>query len=252
MKISIANLAQAVPDTQFRSVVHAIERQVHEDFGPLWGMDAQIRLAAANLNEAPTEDVKLSDIVVYLAEAAHSPDPGKDVLGYHSRNLDGMPFGVVFTDVTAQFGEPWSATLSHEVLELLADPEVNLMVVAQHPERPSEMVLRPYEVCDPVQSNLYSIDGVAVSNFVLPLYFAQANHPSHARTNFLGLKLERFGVLPGGYFSYFDFTDGKFHDVLGDREGAPQLAEAKRRLVLTRRQSRRVMALRDLPKARSR
>jgi len=33
-------------------------------------------------------------------------------------------------------GESWTVTLSHEALELIADPEVNLLVAGPHPSQP--------------------------------------------------------------------------------------------------------------------
>src|SRR5207244_13483369 len=42
-----------------------------------------------------------------------------------------------------------------------------------------------YEMCDAVQDESYEIDGVAVSNFVLPLYFTGGNEKG-GRNDFLG------------------------------------------------------------------
>jgi hypothetical protein len=84
-------------------------------------------------------------------------------LGYHYQNNQGIPFGFVFIEISQSIGEPWSVTLSHEALELLADPETNLLVMGPHPEQDRE-VFYWYEMCDLVQAEIYEIDGVQVSN----------------------------------------------------------------------------------------
>ncbi|HVY26157.1 MAG TPA: hypothetical protein VHB79_06375 [Polyangiaceae bacterium] len=68
-----------------------------------------------------------------------------------------------------------------------------------------------------------------------PLYFAQLDHPVLTQTNYLNLKLERFGVRPGGYFSYYDLANNSWSDVYGEgaqARYAPRrtklLAEARR------------------------
>jgi hypothetical protein len=246
MRISIANVSNDITDAEFKTTVHAIERQVHEDFAPLWGMDAMIRMIAIDRTAKPDPEAALSDVVIYVGELDDDPQGIDGALGYHSGNLSGIPYGFVFADVARRAGEAWATTLSHEVLELLADPEVNLLVLAPHPARDNDVVLRPYEVCDPVQSDSYVIDGVRVSNFVTPLYFAQLDHPVVTQTNFLQLPLGRFGVRPGGYFSYLDLNTGRWVDIFGDDDRARKLAHHKQGLGLARRQNRRVNALKGL------
>jgi hypothetical protein len=242
MRISIANVSKNISKADFKTAVHAIDRQVHEDFAPLWGMEASVRLITIDRNTKPNPDAALSDALIYVGELDDDPQSVDGALGYHSGNLSGVPYGFVFADIAAKFNESWTTTLSHEVLELLADPEVNLLVAAPHPNDVQQMVLRPYEVCDPVQSDIYTIDGVAVSNFVTPLYFANLPHPTETQTNFLKQKLDRFGVRPGGYFSYFDLAKGQYVDVFGD-ERSREIAKYKGVLGLARRQSRRTQAL---------
>src|SRR5436853_495964 len=76
-------------------------------------------------------------------------------------------------------------TLSHEALELLADPEANLLVQGPHPSRPRHKVFHWFEMCDAVQDEHYLIDDVPVSNFVLPLYFTSSDERG-GRNDFLG------------------------------------------------------------------
>ena len=122
MNISIINhTGGQVSDEQLQHVIRAINRQVEEDFEPYWGMSARLRLEGRSVEdpdkvEAP--DMR-GDAVIYLWN-----DVDVDgALGYHDKNYKGVPFGFVFTSIAAQIGEPWSVTLSHEVLELIGDPK---------------------------------------------------------------------------------------------------------------------------------
>jgi hypothetical protein len=63
-------------------------------------------------------------------------------------------------------------------------------------------------MCDAVQDERYLIDGVEVSNFLLPLYFT-ASAERGGRNDFLGRRhngktLLSFGVNPGGYIGFYD------------------------------------------------
>jgi hypothetical protein len=134
-------------------------------------------------------------------------------LGYHDTNNRGIPFGLVSTELSTQVGEEWSVTLSHEALELIADPEVNLLVAGPHPADPNRDVFHWYEMCDAVQAESYKIDDIEVSNFVLPLYFTGSEELG-GRNDFLGrahngATLKSFTVNPGGYIGFFDPLTGQ-------------------------------------------
>jgi hypothetical protein len=94
-----------------------------------------------------------------------------DALGYHELNFRGVPYGFVFRKLSERLKENWTVTFSHEALEMIGDPEVNLLVAGPHPENAKKEVFHWYEMCDAVQAETYIIDGIEVSNFVLPLYF---------------------------------------------------------------------------------
>jgi len=236
MRISIANISKKISASEFAATVHVVARQVNQDFAPLWGMDAEVRGLALIRSTKPNPDAILSDVILYVGEIDDDPQKVADAVGYHDLNHRGIPYGFVFTDVAAKLGEAWSTTLSHEVLELLADPDVNLLVIGPHPKNPKSVVLRTYEVCDPVQSESYNIDGITVSNFVTPLYFATLPSPTKTRTNYLNNQLDRFGVRPGGYFSYFDLTTRRWSDIFG--QGAETWSKTKELMGIARRARR--------------
>jgi hypothetical protein len=93
---------------------------------------------------------------------------------FHDLTAAGQPLGQVFARTTLDEGGLWTVTFSHEMLEMLADPNINLCAFDEDARR-----LYAYEVCDAVEADAlgYEIDGVTVSDFVLDSWF----EPSDAR-----------------------------------------------------------------------
>jgi hypothetical protein len=82
---------------------------------------------------------------------------------------------------------------------------------------------------DAVQAETYEVDGVEVSNFVLPLYFTGGEELG-GRNDFLGRTyngktLRSFGVNPGGYVGFFDPQkgDNDTYSMKGDGLAARRL-----------------------------
>ena len=174
-----------------------------------------------------------SDGVVYVSRDTKLNKRGVAwIVGYHLEKTGGLPAGFVFPDVAEQrTGSKWSVALSHEVLEMIADPDLNLLVGGPHPtKKHRHSVLHAYEVCDPVQSSTYRVDGVEVANFVTPQYFkSYRRHPDgNEPTNFLDVPLAPFGVLDGGTYQYFDPTVGDWQTCTGTGMAAQRWADARK------------------------
>lgn len=201
-QISVVNRTLTISDLELHRVVRAVNRQIAEDFAPYWGFGGRLRVegpSGANLDADAARELR-GDAILYLLDSAAAAD----MLGYHTRTLRGIPYGFVYLDLCAKLGDAWSATLSHEALELIADPQCNLLVQGPHPRGPAlPQVYHYFEVCDAVQSQVYDIDGVTVSNFVLPSYFAP-DAAGEGRRDFSGTNLRSFDANPGGYIGYFD------------------------------------------------
>jgi hypothetical protein len=243
MVISIVNHTNGqVSDEVLQGVIRAINKQISDDFEPYWSMSAILRLEGRSADQP--DQVEMADLrgdaIIYMWDKSDI----EDALGYHFQNAKGIPYGFVFTDIAQSIGEPWSVTLSHEALELLGDPETNLLVVGPHPAQDQNReVFHWFEMCDAVQAESYDIDGVLVSNFVLPLYFTGTRDVDEvgARNDFLGREhggqtLRSFGINPGGYVGFFDPQTGE-HDTYalrGDPIARMRLA-AKSRAKETRR-----------------
>lgn len=227
MIVSVINLtAGRLSDLIVQSAIRAINRQVAEDFVSYWGFGAALRLEGkSNRKRGNTTTDMRGDAVLYLCNEVKP----SDTAGYHDRAYRGIPYGVVYLELADLLAEDWTVTLSHEALELIADPEANLLVQGPHPRFPKRKVYHWFEMCDAVQDESYKIDGIAVSNFVLPLYFT-ASTEHGGRNDYLGSTshgetLRSFQVNPGGYIGYFDPRTGKDEnfDRLGDARAAARL-----------------------------
>lgn len=257
MQISVINLTtgpNAVSRAKVIQVVRAVNRQLEEDFFPYWHIRGQLRLdpeAGTPGDQRQRHDALRGDGILYLMT---SPEQ-TNLLGFHERHLDGIPFGFVFTEVSAALGEDWSVTLSHEAIELIADPDVNLLCRGPHPDpkQNGRVVFHWFELCDAVQSESYEIDGVRVSNFVLPAYYTSGEERA-GHNDFLSTvvrtapqKLQSFGTNPGGYVGFWDISaskDDTYNDPrAGEGQDAAKRAAAKEKamagVVVARRKDRR-------------
>lgn len=226
MIISVVNRTASLRDEDVHAAIRAINQQIAYDFEPYWSFGAKLRLEGP-LGRNPDKE-KLpelrGDAILYLWDDVDLDQ----ALGYHDANNRGIPYGFVFTKLCAKLHENWTVTLSHEALELLGDAQGNLLAQGPHPEDPNRQVFHWFEMCDAVQGQSYKIDGIEVSNFVLPLYFT-IEEQDGGRNDFLGrLKgehgLKSFGVAPGGYIGYYDPRTNKHQTYTADKEARRRLA----------------------------
>lgn len=209
--IAIINFS-GVNDRTVQRAVRAVNRQVVEDFMPIWGSGYISKLHAPTFAldhpDIVSEDPIPAEAVIYLVDNAHL----QGALGYHSINSSEVPVGFVFTDL----GD-WTVTLSHEILELIVDPTVNIFVPGPDPralDDPSAWLWHSYEVCDAVERTVYEIDEILVSNFITPSYFS-AGDSAGTRNDFLGIGVDSFGVLPGCHLGTVDPSTYTWINVLG-------------------------------------
>ena len=223
-QISVVNRTSCIADREMHRVLRAINRQIAEDFEPYWAFGGRLRVegpVGPDTDLAQLKELR-GDAILYVLDSAAS----NDVLGYHDQNLSGIPYGFVYLDLCKTLGEEWSTTLSHEALELIGDPQCNLLVQGPDPNDHSRTVYHFFEMCDAVQTQTYVIDGVTVSNFVLPHYFTPGEEEG-ARNDFCGTDLNSFGVNSGGYIGYFDPAKGQYSQFFADDALARQRLNAK-------------------------
>ena len=241
MLISVVNHTQDLKDEEVQFALRAINRQITEDFAPYWHMSANLRLEgkAGKQPDPKTLRELRGDAVLYIWDG----EDGDDALGYHDQTQLGIPYGFVFTKLAKELDESWTATLSHEALELLADPDANLLVQGPHPNDRRRVVFHWFEMCDAVQDESYEVDGIELSNFLLPLYFT-SDAELGGRNDFLGARkgrktLNSFGIAPGGYIGFYN-PETRDHETfaLKSDERAKERARIKAKASMTRRSKR--------------
>ena len=129
-------------------------------------------------------------------------DPDQaDALGYHDLTNEGLPLGKIFVKADLQAGASWTVTLSHETLEMLADPDINLTTLVDQNQRRGW--LYAYEVCDACESDQYgyAIDGVKLSDFVFPAWFETFWSPNATQFDQMRKVAQPLELLAGGYIS---------------------------------------------------
>ena len=152
MHLTIANLSKTVSSQDFQSAVRAIARQVAEDFFPEWGIGATLSGVTTNLKDGKLAPVAgHRSAIIYVGESSNDPTTGVDnALGYHSDNHKNVPYGFIYLDVCKEAGENWTVTLSHEVLELLADPTAVTTITGKAPHGKGsvyfDLELKPFGV----------------------------------------------------------------------------------------------------------
>jgi hypothetical protein len=207
--ISVALVNGSANFTLIPQLLEALEIQVNRDFAPLWGVHVHLSTAANPASVAAGS--------WYLLITDNSDQAG--ALGWHNQT-GGQPYGEVFVLPAQQGNVALSTVLSHELLEMLADPWVDSLV--QYQDAQGGQNLAPLEVCDPVENDQYNVvtsDGtqVAVSNFVAPGYFNQATKAP----TLLDFMNKLTGPIPamtaGGYISYLPITTSGTWQELGVR-----------------------------------
>jgi hypothetical protein len=198
IQISVINASTVVADNDVQTVVDALQKQVTNDFLPAWGVGAQLTFVPTGT--APPAGTW------WLSILDDSDQAG--ALGYHDITPDGLPLGKVFAGTDLKYGMQWSATASHELLEMLADPNINLTVFVQNDQ--STGILYAYEVCDACESENfgYQVGNVLVSDFVYPSWFESFRAMGSTQFDQTKQIQNPLQLLAGGYIGVFDVNSG--------------------------------------------
>lgn len=131
-----------------------------------------------------------------------------NALGYHDLTTEGLPIGKVFAASDLKAGTSWSVTASHELLEMLADPNINLTVFVQNANTTG--TLYAYEVCDACEDDSfgYKINNILVSDFVYPTWFENFREQGSTQFDKMNQIQNPLQLLTGGYIGVFNVNDG--------------------------------------------
>ncbi len=197
-QISVINESTVLTDNDLAAAVVALQQQVTNDFRPIWGLDAELKMIPQG-TPPPAG-------TWWLAILDDSDQAG--ALGYHDLTSDGLPMGKVFAASDLIFGTSWSVTASHELLEMLADPNINLTAFVQDGDTTG--TLYAYEVCDACENDSfgYKINDILVSDFVYPAWFENFRTEGSTQFDRMNQIQNPLELLAGGYIGTFDVTRG--------------------------------------------
>jgi hypothetical protein len=194
-RIVLISETEFVKSGELSKVGSAIQKQVNDHFGPAWGVKGAIDTLAS-----------LADIPPDSWPVVIRDNIGINEAGVHWNETRDKPFALVTFREGETLQEGWQPTVSHEVLEMLADPfgkEFRTAPSLRPDEGPVEYLV---EVCDPCQGPdfVYWVDDVPVSDFVLPEYYTAFGPGVYSHARNITLPRE---VLQGGYLSWRSLSD---------------------------------------------
>lgn len=215
VQIALVNEATADPGVTMTALAAALTTQVHRDFSPAWGLPPVI--------VAPQKFVPAGWWGLVLLDDADQAG----ALGYHDLTPDDLPVGKVFVRTTLDDGQVVSVTASHELLEMLIDPGIQMCAQSQ-----DGTSFYAYEVCDAVEDVSYAINGVEVSDFVFPAWFEGFRKKGGVKFSFRGSVGEPFALTKGGYISVY--RDGSWGQTFGSEAARARFNPARKRRAVRR------------------
>jgi len=200
VKVALINQSTVVSDVDVKEAMDALQIQVSRDFAPAWGIDAELKFVGKG--QVPPAGYW------WLVVLDNSDQAG--ALGYHDLTNEGLPLGKAFAATDIQYGLKWTVTASHELLEMLGDPYINLAATVEPGRNNSIMTLYAYEVCDACEADTdgYQINGILLSDFVYPTWFESFWQGGSTQFDYLNKIKKPFELLSGGYISVYDVESG--------------------------------------------
>ncbi|MBI3355670.1 MAG: hypothetical protein HY038_02640 [Nitrospirae bacterium] len=207
--IACFNKASTPLGVDFDALIAAMQVFVDKHVVPVWGTPAKLIKSKGF--------VKGAWAMVFLDNA---DQPG--ALAYHDLTPDGLPQSKVFVKTTIKNHDLVSVSASHELVEMLVDPAINLMTTGPDPK-----VIYAYESADPVEALSFPVNGIPMTDFVYPSYFEAFHKLGSVQFDYLKKVKKPFQILSGGY--QIIFKNGKWSQVFGSASKKKHFAREDRR-----------------------
>src|SRR6266852_8856372 len=207
--IACFNQANTPRGVDLDALISAMQAYVDSYVSPVWGTPAKL--------------TKSSDFVTGLWAMVFldtADQPG--ALAYHDLTPEGLPLAKVFVKTTLDNHDQVSTAASHELVEMLVDPAINMMTTG-----PDAKTMYAYESADPVEALSFNVKGIAMSDFVYPAYFEVFRKTGSAQFDHLNKVKKPFQILSGGY--QIIFKSGKWTQVFGSASKKKSFAREDRR-----------------------
>jgi hypothetical protein len=202
--VALVSDTNSVSFADISTVAAALQKQATRDFGPLWQVNATVSAFDA------LESVPVDYWPVMVRDDIDQPGAA----GYHT-DENGQPFALVQAD------DQWQLTVSHETLEMLADPFGNRTLAgAPPPQAPPPLaalnrVLYLVEVCDPCEDArfAYGVNGQQLSDFITPHYY-DPKGATGTLYSFRGNIQGPHTVLDNGYVSFGNPVTNEWYQIV--------------------------------------
>ncbi|MGH7932835.1 MAG: hypothetical protein ACREQN_06650 [Candidatus Binataceae bacterium] len=180
--------------------------------------------------------------------------------GFHDLTNEGLPQALVFVEeqkaIDAKEADLWTLSASHELLEMLADPDLShatatrlpdikrmlRAIASRHPFPESDEVFCALEICDPCAAaeHGYRIDRVLLSDFVYPAWFQSFHRNAKLkndrnRFDHRGHIEQPFQALRGGYAILYGDGEWRLHASAVDAQATDEHARTRRERRVTPR-----------------
>jgi hypothetical protein len=207
--IVCVNHATVPLGVDFDELVAAMQVFVDEHVAPVWGTPAKLVKA---------RDLKPGKwAMVFVDHADHAR-----ALARHDLTPDGLPMARVFVKTTLANNNLVSVAATHELVEMLVDPAINLVTM-----RSRSKLVYQYETADPVEDLHFPVNGIPMTNFVYPTYFEEFHKPRSVKFDHLSVLDKPFQIHAGGYQGVL--KDGKWIPIHGSPEKKKRFAREDRR-----------------------
>lgn len=207
--IACFNKATTPLGVDLDTLIAAMQAYIVNNVAPVWGTPANL--------------VKSTDFqsgawaMIFLDNADQA-----NALAYHDLTPDGFPEAKVFVKTTLDNNDLVSVSASHELVEMLVDPAINLLTTG-----PDRTTVYAYESADPVEAISFPVNGIPMSDFVFPSYFEDFRQPGSVQFDQMNQVNAPFQILQGGY--QIIFRDGQWSQVFGSETKKKSFASEDRR-----------------------
>lgn len=216
IQVGLVDTTGKLDPSLVQSVAAALNIQVMRDLPQFWNVKATVSyLPHASKLPAGIWPVRL----------VHKLPPGEGGVHMDEHN---QPYSLVIANPGS---DEWTIDASHETLEMLVDPYGNRLqtstAIAIDGSKGVKDTTGQFnylvEACDPCEADefAYSIQGVAVSDFITPHFYDPETTPG-TRYSFTGAIKAPRQLLKGGYISFINLEQNEWEQILWVNPGPPQ------------------------------
>lgn len=206
IQIGLVDKTGSLDTDLVQTVAAALNVQVTRDLTQFWNVQATV-IHLANATKIPSG--------VWPVQLVKTLPPGEG--GFHL-DKHNQPYAEV---IASPDNDGWTIAASHETLEMLVDPTGNRLQSSRSIEIAGGKIQDGnsefeylVEACDPCEADnfAYSIQGVAVSDFLTPHFYDPVT-ASGTRYSFTGAIKAPRQVLDGGYISFINQANGDWQQI---------------------------------------